>query len=54
MIDRIIRCDACGGTRFNPFHPIPYPIPCRGALGFWRVPESSAWHLHPQIPEDWQ
>lgn len=41
------------GWRFD-FHPIPYPIPCRGALGFWRVPESAAWHLHPQIPEDWR
>lgn len=29
------------GNRFE-YHPLPTPIPCRGAQGFWTVPEDVA------------
>ena len=29
----------CFGLHFSKIMPLPEPIPCKGALGFWRVPE---------------
>lgn len=29
----------CYGLHFSTILPLPEPIPCKGALGFWRVPE---------------
>jgi hypothetical protein len=30
----------CHGLHFSKIIALPEPIPCRGALGFWRVPDA--------------
>lgn len=40
-------------TLANP-RPLPEPVPCRGALGLWRLPAGATAAVLAQLPGGWQ